>query len=119
MFPRLHLRLFARFALAWFALALCAAAASAWVNPPRTEWVCSAEGGGHWVTQSDGGTPAAQAHSADCALCLFVSAPPGADLSAVLAHAPLSGAAFSYLPLLGPEAGAAVLPPPRGPPFPS
>ena len=74
--PRLH-RLVARLALAWFALALGAAALSPLVQPRAMRLVCSAAGAVKLLVDSDDGRPVEAGHATlDCSLCLLANTPP-------------------------------------------
>jgi hypothetical protein len=68
--------LITRFALVWFAMFVCVAAASPLVNPQSMELICSGSGVMKLVVQSGDGASEANAHTQDCFLCGVVGAPP-------------------------------------------
>ena len=115
MSPLRRLQRLSRFVLAWFVLALGVAAVAPAVQPAQFEWVCSANGGGALVVHQADGSPIAQAHAAQCALCVLLAPPP--DFTATLAALafdnaePLSG--YGSHP---PSLDSAAPFPPRGPP---
>ncbi|MFT4193999.1 MAG: hypothetical protein QM614_05085, partial [Ottowia sp.] len=76
MLPRRLHRLIARLALAWFALALGAAAASPLVQPRAMQLVCSASGAVKLLVDTGDGLAEAGHATLDCALCLLADAPP-------------------------------------------
>lgn len=104
----------ARLVLAWFALALLAAAATPMVVQPQGgEWVCSG-GVMKLVAQGEAGdTPAAQ--TPHCPLCLAQDAPPPAAFAALSLPQPL-GHAVQPIPSARIAALTAAPPPARGPP---
>ncbi len=107
--------LITRFALVWFALFVCAAAASPLVNPQSMELVCSGSGVMKLVIQSDDGAGEAAGHTLDCSLCGAVAAPPPVAISLPTLPQPLAYALQSI-----PQARIAALTgaplPARGPP---
>jgi len=109
--------LITRFALVWFALFVCVAAASPLVNPQSMEMVCSGSGVMKLVIQgqSDDGVGVASGHALDCSLCGTVGAPPPISLSLPALPQPLAYALQSI-----PQARIAALTgaplPARGPP---
>lgn len=97
-------------------MAVGVAAAAPAVDPPRFEWVCTADGNGHGkLLVQDGGTPLTQAHSAQCALCLLVAPPPSLRLE-VAAARPEPVWASPRLPQAPPASRPSAPLPPRGPP---
>ena len=78
MQPLRHARFLARLVLAWFVLALGAAAAAPIVQPQATELVCSAGGAMKLIVKGDDGGKEVKSHTLDCPLCATLSAPPPA-----------------------------------------
>jgi len=111
--------LITRFALVWFALFVCVAAASPIVNPQSIEMVCSGSGVMKLVIQgqseSDEGLGVASGHTLDCSLCGTVGAPPPVAIFLPALPQPLAYALQSI-----PQARIAALTgaplPARGPP---
>ena len=111
--------LITRFALVWFALFVCVAAASPLINPQSMEMVCSGSGVMKLVIQSQGddggGVGEASGHSLDCSLCGAFGAPPPVATSLPALPQPLAYALQSI-----PAARIAALTgaplPARGPP---
>ena len=107
--------LITRFALVWFALFVCVAAASPMVNPQSMEMVCSGSGVMKLVIQGDDGAGEATAHTQDCSLCGTVGALPPVAISLPALPQPLAYALQSI-----PQARIAALTgaplPARGPP---
>jgi hypothetical protein len=107
--------LITRFALAWFALFICVAAASPLINPQSMEMVCSGAGVMKLVVQGDDGAGEASAHMLDCSLCGAVDALPPITQTLPALEQPLAYALQSI-----PQARIAALTgaplPARGPP---
>jgi hypothetical protein len=108
--------LITRFALVWFALFVCVAAASPLVNPQSMELICSGSGVMKLVIQSDDGfSESSSAHTQDCSLCGTVGAPPPVAVNLPALEQPLAYALQSI-----PQARIAALTgaplPARGPP---
>ncbi|HXD42393.1 MAG TPA: DUF2946 family protein [Ramlibacter sp.] len=104
------------FALAWLALSIGAAAASAAIHPLALELICSVSHGNQMVVaQDDGGEPAAgHHHVGDCPLCVTAGAPPPVTGIAVPHQVP-AAAPTPWLAEYVAAFGAAP-PPARGPP---
>jgi hypothetical protein len=107
--------LIARFALVWFALFVCVAAASPLVNPQSMELICSGSGVMKLVIQGDDVAGETNAHTQDCSLCGTVGAPPPVAINLPALPQPLAYALQSI-----PAAHIAALTgaplPARGPP---
>jgi hypothetical protein len=107
--------LIARFALVWFALFVCVAAASPVINPQSMELICSGSGVMKLVIQNNDGASEASAHTQDCFLCGVVGAPPPVGKTLPALAQPLSFALKAI-----PQARIAALTgaplPARGPP---
>ncbi|MDB5859489.1 MAG: hypothetical protein JWQ76_3178 [Ramlibacter sp.] len=87
-----HVPRLARLVLAWFALALLAAAASPLVRGESLELVCTSAGGMKLLVDGEGGAVDPGGHKMDCQLCASLTGPPPVHRLAVapptqLAHA--------------------------------
>ncbi|KRB42133.1 MULTISPECIES: hypothetical protein [unclassified Acidovorax] len=102
--------------LAWFVMALGAAAASPLIAPRGLELVCSGTGGTRLVMKAAEGLVAADATGLDCPLCLAADAPPATPPAATT-----TTAAPTFQPRfhtsLSARTGMALSPPARAPPL--
>lgn len=101
--------------LAWFVMALFAAAASPLLQPKAMEIVCSGSGAIRLVTKTTDGLVAADAAGMHCPLCLAADAPPSA-YSVALAAAPLPAFHPRFFNQVSAVGGWALRPPARAPP---
>ena len=102
--------------LAWFVMALAAAAASPLIAPRALELVCSGTGGTRLVVKTAEGLAAADSAGLDCPLCLAADAPPASPITAntTAAAPPL---ALLFHTSLSDRTGMALSPPARAPPL--
>jgi hypothetical protein len=107
--------LITRFALVWFVLFVCVAAASPLVTPQSMEIVCSGSGVMKLVIHGDDVAGETYSHTQDCSLCGTVGAPPPVAINLPALPQPLAYALQSI-----PAARIAALTgaplPARGPP---
>jgi hypothetical protein len=105
-----------RWTLAWFVLALGAAALSPLVQAKSTVIVCSTNGQFKWVPMEEPATPSSAKHLLDCPLCILADAPAPTPGMGLPLWPPRGGHA---LPIdTTPVVPATATPPPaRGPPF--
>ena len=102
--------------LAWFVLALGAAAASPLLAPRTLERVCAGNGTVRLVVRDADGAVLNGSAGMDCPLCLTADAPPPAGATARQPLAPPTCSPTSFTPW--PAAHHTVLAPPaRAPPF--
>ena len=101
-------------ALAWFALSIGAAAASAAIHPQALELICSVSQGMKMVAMGDGSVPSASHQMGDCPLCVTAGAPP--PVAAISVPHQLPADAPTVLATAYVETLAAIPPPARGPP---
>lgn len=111
--PLLCLRMWV---LAWFVMALGAAAASPLLHSKTIEIVCAGVGATQMVVHTEGGTVKWNPHFLDCPLCLVSGVPPMAASSLAPVFGPLfhASAVLFISPVVAPTA---VPPPARAPPF--
>lgn len=102
--------------LAWFVVAVGAAAASPMLQRQAMELICSGSGTARWVMHGTEGVAPQHAPGMECPLCLPADAPPSADAPAPIAFALPASAPQMRLPPPRPLIAAAH-PPARAPPF--
>lgn len=114
--PLHALRTLRLWVLAWFVLALGAAAASPVFAPRTLDRVCAGNGTVRLVVRNADGAVLSDTAGMDCPLCLAADAPPPAPVNAQLPLALPACSPVSFMPWSAAR-HAVLAPPARAPPF--